>query len=44
MHGVVEKAKLACSNSGYDLEDHFGNVTEMVEIGSGAERNIKTTE
>jgi DNA-damage-inducible protein D len=41
--GVVEKAKLACSNSGHNLEDHFGDVTDMVEIGSGAERHIKTT-
>jgi len=40
--GVVEKAKLACSNSGNRIEDHFGDVTEMVIIGSGAERPIKT--
>jgi len=41
--GVIEKAKLACANSGHRVEDHFGDVTEMVEIGSGATRMIKLT-
>jgi DNA-damage-inducible protein D len=40
--GVVEKAKMACFNSGHRLEDHFVDVTEMVAIGSGAERPVKT--
>lgn len=40
--GVVEKAKLACFNSGYRIEDHFVDVTEMVSIGSGAERAVRT--
>ena len=39
---VVEKAKLACLNSGQRVADHFGDVTEMVQIGSGAERTVKT--
>jgi DNA-damage-inducible protein D len=39
---VVEKAKLSCFNSGHKIEDHFVNVTEMVEIGSGATRPVKT--
>ncbi|MGC4098995.1 MAG: DNA damage-inducible protein D [Nitrospira sp.] len=39
---VIEKAKLACFNSGHDTEDHFRDVTEMVKIGSGATRSIKT--
>lgn len=41
--GVVEKAKLSCFNSGNRIEDHFVEVDEMVIIGSGAERRIKTT-
>ena len=41
--GVIEKAKLSCFNSGYRIEDHFVDVDEMVIIGSGAERPIKTT-
>jgi DNA-damage-inducible protein D len=40
--GVVEKAKMACFNSGHRIEDHFGDVTDMVAIGSGAERPVKT--
>ncbi len=40
--GVIEKAKLACFNSGHRIEDHFVDVNEMVGIGSGAERPVKT--
>jgi len=40
--GVIEKAKLSCFNSGHRIEDHFVDITEMVTIGSGAERPIKT--
>jgi DNA-damage-inducible protein D len=40
--GVIEKAKMACFNSGNHIEDHFGDVTEMVSIGSGATRPVKT--
>lgn len=39
---VINKAKEACSNSGNDVLDHFGDVTEMVTIGSGARRPIDT--
>lgn len=39
---VINKAKEACSNSGNDVLDHFGDVTEMVTIGSGAQRPIDT--
>ena len=39
---VIEKAKLACFNSGHRVEDHFVDVTEMVRIGSGADRPVKT--
>ena len=30
----------ACKNSGYDIADHFGDATEMVEIGLGAQRGF----
>lgn len=36
----IERAKLACKNSGFRVEDHFANVGKMVDIGSGAEREI----
>jgi len=39
---VIEKAKLACFNSGQRIDDHFVDVTDMVTIGSGAERPVKT--
>lgn len=37
---VVEKAKIACENSGQRIEDHFEDINEMVAIGSGALRPI----
>ncbi len=39
---VIESARIACFNSGQRMEDHFGEVTDMVEIGSGAQRKLKT--
>ncbi len=37
---VIEKAKIACENSGQRIENHFEDILEMVEIGSGAERAL----
>ena len=37
---VIEKARVACSGSGYGHEDHFLDVTKMVDLGSGATRAI----
>ena len=39
---VIEKARTACFNSGQRVEDHFVDITDMVDIGSGAQRSIKT--
>lgn len=38
---VIEKARQACEGSGYEIEDHFGEVTKMVDIGSGAQRAVE---
>lgn len=37
---AIERAKLACKNSGFNPEDHFADIGKMVEIGSGAEREV----
>lgn len=37
---TVEKAKLACANTGQKVSDHFVDVTDMIEVGKGAEREI----
>lgn len=37
---VVDKARTAAVNSGLDAADHFGDVTRMVGIGSGAQREL----
>ena len=39
---VINKAKEACVNSENEVADHFGDVTEMVTIGSGTVRSIET--
>ncbi len=39
---TVFKAMESCKNSGYEISDHFGEVTEMVQIGSGAQRGFKS--
>lgn len=35
---VIEKAKEACVNSRNDIDDHFVDVTEMIDIGKGGQR------
>lgn len=40
---VIEKAKLSCFNSGHRIEDHFADVSKMIEIGKGGKREIKVT-
>jgi DNA-damage-inducible protein D len=40
---VIEKGKLACFNSGHRIEDHFADVSKMIEIGKGGRREIDVT-
>ncbi|MDO4694825.1 MAG: DNA damage-inducible protein D [Eikenella sp.] len=35
---VINKAKIACEQSGYPVTDHFNHTVKMVVIGSGAQR------
>lgn len=37
---VLNKAKEACQNSGISVDDHFGDITEMIVIGKGGERAV----
>lgn len=37
---VIEKARVSAVAAGLDAEDHFGDVTKMVDLGSGARREV----
>lgn len=37
---VIERAREACRNSGQPIANHFEDVLEMVDIGSGAQREL----
>ena len=39
---VIESARTACFNSGQRVEDHFVEVTDMIEIGKGGKRPVQT--
>lgn len=39
---VIDKAMLACKNSGFAVSDHFVDINKMVELGSGSQRKLKT--
>lgn len=38
---AISKAKTACEISGHSVGDHFVDVTKMVELGSGGQRQIE---
>ena len=39
---VIESARTACFNSGQRVDDHFVEVTDMIEVGKGAQRRVQT--
>ncbi|GAB6273969.1 MAG: DNA damage-inducible protein D [Peptococcaceae bacterium] len=41
---VLEKAREACENSNINVEDHFRDVTKMIELAKGAKREIEDIE
>jgi len=38
---VIDKAKETCNNSGIDVLDHYADISIMVQLGSGSEREIE---
>jgi len=38
---VLEKAKIACQNSGFAIEDHFEDIHDMISIGTWTVREAK---
>jgi len=38
---VIEKAREACAKSGHAVADHFAEMRNMVDIGSGAQREVE---
>ena len=40
---MLDKAKLAYLNSGQPIEDHFVDITAMIQVGKGAQRAVRTT-
>lgn len=38
---VIDKAMTACEKSGFDPKDHFAHARKMVDLGSGAKREIE---
>ncbi|MDR0883245.1 MAG: DNA damage-inducible protein D [Oscillospiraceae bacterium] len=35
---VIDRAMLSCKNSGFEPQDHFAEVSKMIEIGKGGQR------
>lgn len=38
---AIEKAKIACKNSGQNIRDHFPDVRKMISAGKGANREVE---
>ena len=41
---VLDKARTACANAGQALDDHFAEVSKMIDLGKGAQREVVDVE
>ena len=37
---AIDRAKLACQNSGFDIDDHFADVSKTIDMPKGAHRDV----
>ena len=37
---TIDNAKIACKNSGYNINEHFPGVGKMINIGKGGKRKV----
>lgn len=40
---VIDKAKIACQTAGHAIADRFADVSKMIQLGKGAEREVDDT-
>ena len=38
---TIDNAKIACKNSGYNINDHFPGVGKMINIGKGGQKKSR---